>query len=118
MPVLASSVMRVKFAILVSFPFQNFRSRSPGFITSGATISCPYGQLTGSLLTNRFKTDQFEVTSGASFNGGPAGGFARADEEVPNLLWKQARNSCREKPRSGACRGSLRASDAKRETLQ
>ena len=52
----------------------NFRARNPEFKTSAATISCPDGQLTGSLLTNRFRTDQFEVTSGASFNGGQAGG--------------------------------------------
>lgn len=52
----------------------HFRATNPQFATSTATIQCAQGQLTGSPLTNGFKSDQFEVTNGASFNGGPAGG--------------------------------------------
>ena len=51
-----------------------FRATNVELSASRAKIQCASGQLTGAMLTNGFKTDQFEVTEGASFNGGPGGG--------------------------------------------
>lgn len=51
-----------------------FRATNVELSTSNAKIQCASAQLTGAMLTNGFKTDQFEVTEGASFNGGPGGG--------------------------------------------
>ena len=52
----------------------NFRASNPEFVTSAGTIQCPDGQFNGTLLSNGFKTDQFEAPGGANFGGGPRGG--------------------------------------------
>ena len=51
-----------------------FRATNVELSASSAKIQCASAQLTGAMLTNGFKTDQFEATEGASFNGGPGGG--------------------------------------------
>ena len=52
----------------------HFLAQDPQFVTSAGTIDCPTGQLSGTLLTNGFKTDEFEAPGGASFGGGHTGG--------------------------------------------
>ena len=51
-----------------------FRASNAEFTTSAGTIQCPSGELDATLLSNGFKTDQFEAAGGASFGGGPQGG--------------------------------------------
>ena len=52
----------------------HFRASAPEFVTPAGTIQCQDGELDATLLSNGFKTDQFEAAGGASFGGGPQGG--------------------------------------------